>query len=183
MNMNYCPISSWKVHNWLLVGFHVKQKDIVIYGLNYGDTFSPVAKMAFACLFLSMAAMRHWPLERKSIWSNHLGLLLKGSLVIEDLIWFKIVTSSLFDMICCEANHSIFFKRSPLNKLIYIYGVHIGRLRYVLGIKVAQSKIGIAISQRKDALDILKETWMRDCKPIDTPMDLNISTKLGGALS
>ena len=30
-----------------------------IYGCHYGDTFSPVAKIAFVHLFLSMAAMRH----------------------------------------------------------------------------------------------------------------------------
>ena len=63
--------------------------------LDYGDTFSPVAKIAFVCLLLSMAAMCSWPLyqfdikmssfmvilQRKCIWSNHLVLLLKESLV------------------------------------------------------------------------------------------------------
>ena len=29
-----------------------------IYGSDYYDTFSPVAKMAFVCLLLSMATMR-----------------------------------------------------------------------------------------------------------------------------
>ncbi|RVX02464.1 Retrovirus-related Pol polyprotein from transposon RE2 [Vitis vinifera] len=33
-----------------------------IYGCNYGDTFSPVAKIAFVRFFLSMTAMCHWPL-------------------------------------------------------------------------------------------------------------------------
>jgi len=42
-----------------------------------------------------------------------------------------------------------------------------------LGIKVAQSKEGVVISQRKYALDILKETCMIDCKPVDCPMDPN----------
>ncbi|KAF3621221.1 hypothetical protein FXO37_32903 [Capsicum annuum] len=41
------------------------------------------------------------------------------------------------------------------------------------GIEVAQSKSGIIISQRKYALDILKETGMMGCRPIDTPMDQN----------
>jgi hypothetical protein len=36
----------------------------------------------------------------------------------------------------------------------------LGRLKYFLGIEVAQSKSGIAISQRKYALDILEETGM-----------------------
>ena len=30
--------------------------------LDYGDTFSPMAKMAFVCLFIAMAALQQWPL-------------------------------------------------------------------------------------------------------------------------
>uniref|UniRef100_A0A3Q7HPF3 Reverse transcriptase Ty1/copia-type domain-containing protein n=1 Tax=Solanum lycopersicum TaxID=4081 RepID=A0A3Q7HPF3_SOLLC len=46
--------------------------------------------------------------------------------------------------------------------------------RSFLGIEVAQFKSGIAISQRKYALDILEETGMTDCRPIDSPMDSNV---------
>ena len=38
-----------------------------IYGLDYSDTFSPVAKLASVRLFLSMAAMNHWPLYQLDI--------------------------------------------------------------------------------------------------------------------
>lgn len=38
-----------------------------IFGLDYGDTFSPVAKMASVRLFLSMAAICHWPLHQLDI--------------------------------------------------------------------------------------------------------------------
>jgi hypothetical protein len=38
-----------------------------IFGLDYGDTFSPVAKMTSVRLFLSMAAMRNWPLHQLDI--------------------------------------------------------------------------------------------------------------------
>ena len=33
-----------------------------IYGFNYYDTFSPIAKMTSICLLFSMAATRSWPL-------------------------------------------------------------------------------------------------------------------------
>ncbi|XP_014491791.1 uncharacterized protein LOC106754289, partial [Vigna radiata var. radiata] len=49
----------------------------------------------------------------------------------------------------------------------------LGRLKYFLGIEVAQSKEGVIISQRKYALDILEETGLTNCKPIDSPMDSN----------
>ena len=50
----------------------------------------------------------------------------------------------------------------------------LGRLKYFLGIEVAQSRSGIVISQRKYALDILEETEMMGCRPIDTLMDPNV---------
>ena len=50
----------------------------------------------------------------------------------------------------------------------------LGKLKYFLGIEVAQSNSGMVISQRKYTLDILTDTGMLDCKPIDTPMDPNV---------
>ena len=44
-------------------------------------------------------------------------------------------------------------------------------LRYFLGMEVARNKSGISVSQRKYILDLLKETGMLSCKPVDTPMD------------
>ena len=38
-----------------------------VYGSDYGDTFSLVAKIAFVCLLLSMAAMCSWSLYQLDI--------------------------------------------------------------------------------------------------------------------
>lgn len=38
-----------------------------IFGLDYSDIFSPVAKIAFVCVFLSMATIHHQPLHRQDI--------------------------------------------------------------------------------------------------------------------
>ena len=65
------------------------------YDSDYYDTFSLVAKIASIRLLLSMTAMRSWPFfnwisrmpffmvisPRRFIWSSHLVLLLRGSLV------------------------------------------------------------------------------------------------------
>ena len=39
---------------------------------------------------------------------------------------------------------------------------------------MAQSSSGIVLSQRKYALDLLEETKMLNCKPVDSPMDPNV---------
>ena len=50
----------------------------------------------------------------------------------------------------------------------------LGKLKYFLGIEIAQSNSGMVMSHRKYVLDILEETGMLDCKPADIPMDLNV---------
>ncbi|XP_028230537.1 uncharacterized protein LOC114410813 [Glycine soja] len=50
----------------------------------------------------------------------------------------------------------------------------LGYLKYFLGIEVAQSGDGVLIFQRKYALDILEETDMQNCRPVDSPMDPNL---------
>ena len=42
---------------------------------------------------------------------------------------------------------------------------------------MARSRQGILVSQRKYALDLLSETGMSGCRPIDTPMDPNTKLK------
>nr|KYP76939.1 Copia protein [Cajanus cajan] len=99
-----------------------------------------------------------------------------------------------------EADHSVFYRHSTagcIYLIVYVddivltgsdhHGISqikqhlchhfqtkdLGKLRYFLGIEVAQSTNGIVISQRKYALDILEETGLMNSKPVDTPMDPN----------
>ena len=49
----------------------------------------------------------------------------------------------------------------------------LGELRYFLGIKVMRSERGIFISQKKYVLDLLAETGMIDCKPVEMTIVVN----------
>ncbi|RDY13723.1 hypothetical protein CR513_01318, partial [Mucuna pruriens] len=40
---------------------------IQVYGLDYGDNFSPVAKITTICLLLAMVTIRYWPLHQLDI--------------------------------------------------------------------------------------------------------------------
>ena len=54
---------------------------------------------------------------------------------------------------------------------------NLDKLKYFLGIEVARSENGILLSQMKYVLNLLKETRMLGCKPIDTPIEVNHNLK------
>ena len=118
--------------------------------------------------------------------------------------WFGRFSSVVqeFGMLRSTADHSVFYHHNSSGQCIYLVvyvddivitgsdqdGIQklkqhlfthfqtkdLGKLKYFLGIEIAQSSSGVVLSQRKYALDILEETGMLDCKPVDTPMDPNV---------
>ena len=50
----------------------------------------------------------------------------------------------------------------------------LGKLKYFLGIEIAQSKSGVVVNKKTYALEILEKIGMLDCKPVNTPMDPNV---------
>ncbi|RVW25594.1 Retrovirus-related Pol polyprotein from transposon TNT 1-94 [Vitis vinifera] len=137
-----------------------------VYGSDYGDTFSPVAKIASVRLLLSMAAM--------------------GSLVLvcrlrPFSIWLETISSSMciylvvyVDDIVITGSDQDGIQKLKQHLFTHFQTKDLGKLKYFLGIEIAQSSSGVVLSQRKYALDILEETGMLDCKPVDTPMDPNV---------
>ena len=118
--------------------------------------------------------------------------------------WFGRFSSVVqeFGMLRSTADHSVFYHHNSSGQCIYLVvyvddivitgsdqdGIQklkqhlfthfqtkdLGKLKYFLGIEIAQSSSGVVFSQRKYALDILEETGMLDLKPVDTPMDPNV---------
>jgi len=202
-----------------------------IFGLDYSDTFSPVAKMASVKLLLCIAVMRHWPLHQLDIKNAFLHGNLEEEVYMEQphgfvahgessnmvcrlhksfygikqspRAWFDRFSTVVqqFGMMRSEADHSIFYRHSAqgcIYLIVYVYDIVIigsdeqiihqlkhnlytqfqtkdlGKLRYFLGIEVAQSKDGLVILQRKYAMDILEETCLLNAKLVDTLMDPNV---------
>ena len=48
---------------------------------------------------------------------------------------------------------------------------YLGPLKYFLRIEVYRSSEGIFLSQRKYTLDLLQETRMSGCQPVNTPIE------------
>ncbi|RVX06285.1 Retrovirus-related Pol polyprotein from transposon RE2 [Vitis vinifera] len=142
-----------------------------VYGSDYGDTFSPVAKIASVPLLLSMAALLSWPLYQLDIKNVFLHGDLAEEVYMEQPPGFVVQGES--GLVCSIADHSIFYHHNSSGQCIYLTK-DLGKLKYFLGIEIAQSSFGVVLSQRKYALDILEEIGMLDCKPVDTPMDPNV---------
>ena len=49
----------------------------------------------------------------------------------------------------------------------------LGNLKYFLGIEFARLTQEISLCQRKYAMDLLTETDIFDCKPVETPIEVN----------
>ncbi|CAL9011599.1 unnamed protein product [Prunus brigantina] len=165
------------------------------YGVDYLETFAPVAKLNTVRVLLSLAANRDWPLLQFDVKNAFLHGDLKEEIYMDlppgipvtskegvvcklrkslyglkqsPRAWFGRFAASMkkFGYVQSNSDHTLFLKRhkGKLTALI-IY--------YFLGIEVARSKHGIFLSQRKYILDLLAETGMLDCKPIDTPSEQN----------
>ncbi|KAK8919208.1 hypothetical protein KSP39_PZI021074 [Platanthera zijinensis] len=207
-------------------------------GIDYQDTFAPVAKMNTIRILFSCAASRRWDLLQFDIKNAFLngdleeevymdippGLVIKGSerkvcRVLKALYglkqspraWFRRLYKFMMKLgyIQSQADHTLFIKRKGnLISILIVYVddiiitgdyleeiIHLkeqlsrefevkdlGKLRYFLGIEVARSQQGIFISQRKYTLDLLEETGMLGCAPVDTPIEANhrIDADTGG---
>ncbi|RVW40843.1 Retrovirus-related Pol polyprotein from transposon RE1 [Vitis vinifera] len=115
--------------------------------------------------------------------------------------WFHRLTGVVkkHGFVQCQADHTLFMKHSKEGEMtlfiVYVDDIIItrddeegignlkkllarefeikdlGQLRYFLGMEVGRTKEGIVVTQRKYVLDLLQETGMLGCKPVDTPMD------------
>ncbi|XP_077222036.1 uncharacterized protein LOC143855868 [Tasmannia lanceolata] len=141
------------------------------FGVDYLETFSPVAKIPSVRVLLSLAVTHDWPLHQldvkntflhvdHSVFSSHSTA---GCVLLIVYVDDVIITGS-----DSEGIHrlKIFLQKEFSTK-------DLGRLRYFLGIEVAHSTRGLSLSQRKYVLDLLKETGHLGVKPASAPMDPN----------
>ncbi|RVW85208.1 Retrovirus-related Pol polyprotein from transposon RE1 [Vitis vinifera] len=141
------------------------------YGIDYLETFAPVAKLNTVRVLLSIAANLDWPLQQLDVKNAFLNGNLEEEVYMDPPPGFdEHFGSKVWD-------HVTEMDRLKKSLALEFEIKDLGSLRYFLGMEVARSKRGIVVSQRKYILDLLKETGMSGCRPADTPIDPN--QKLG----
>ncbi|PRQ31062.1 putative RNA-directed DNA polymerase [Rosa chinensis] len=199
------------------------------YGVDYDETFAPVAKINTIRVLLSLAANLDWPLQQFDVKNAFLhgdlheevymdlppgyGTSSKEQVVCKlkkslyglkqsPRAWFGRFTKFMKKIGYRQSNsdHTLFLKHQcgkvtaliiyvddmvvtgdDLEEIQRLQGQlssefemkDLGSLKYFLGIEVARGKGCIVLSQRKYVLDLLAETGMLDCQPINTPIEQN----------
>ncbi|RVW18959.1 Retrovirus-related Pol polyprotein from transposon RE1 [Vitis vinifera] len=198
------------------------------YGIDYTETFAPVAKINTVRVLLSLAANLDWPLQQFDVKNAFLhGELFEevymdlppGCMVSEkqcqkvcklkkslyglkksSRAWFGRFTKSMraFGYRQSNSDHTLFLKKQHgkiTALIVYVDDMvvtgtdpeerkalqnylsrefemkDLGHLKYFLGIEVSRSSEGIFLSQRKYALDLLQETGMSGCQPVNAPIE------------
>ena len=193
------------------------------YGIDFQETFSPVAKLNTIRILLSLAANLDWPLHQFDVKNaflhgdleeevymaippgySHSGsqqLVCKLEKALYGLkqsprAWFGRFCSAMnkYGYTQSDSDHTLFYRKRHEKIAVLIIYVDdmiitgddqdeidrlekrlseefemkdLGGLKYFLGIEVARTKEGISLSQRKYVLDLLTETGMLDCKPVE----------------
>ncbi|CAL8119606.1 unnamed protein product [Prunus armeniaca] len=156
-----------------------------VEGLDYGETFAPVAKLVTVRLLLVVASTRRWHLHQLDVNNAFLNGDLDEDVYMhlppgfgrkwetrvcklhKFLYGLKQASRQWNSLQDIEATKSYLLQQFKLKDL--------GQLKYFLGIEIAHSSKGIALSQRKYALEILEDAGQLGAKPADSPMEQNLS--------
>ncbi|KAA0055419.1 Retrovirus-related Pol polyprotein from transposon TNT 1-94 [Cucumis melo var. makuwa] len=154
------------------------------------ETFSPISKLNTVRVLLSIAVNKDWPLYHLDV----KNAFLNGDLVVEVYMSPPPGFEAQFDQQMCKLQKFLYVyvddivltgdNQTEISQLKQRMGDEyeikdLGNLKYFLGMEVSRSKEGISVSQRKYILDLLTETGMLGCRPVDTPIEFNC--KLGNS--
>ncbi|XP_074287804.1 uncharacterized protein LOC141612955 [Silene latifolia] len=160
-----------------------------VEGVDFYETYAPVAKMTSVRCMLAVAVIKGWFIEQLDVnnaflhedlneellgigWQNYrfvqsmaeysLFMLNRDGIFIAVLVYVDDMIVASNDKEACK--HFKYF----LNKSFGIKDL--GRLRYFLGIEVAHGSNGLFLNQQKYAMNIIEEAGMKGAKTAYTPI-------------
>uniref|UniRef100_A0A2N9GQS7 Uncharacterized protein n=1 Tax=Fagus sylvatica TaxID=28930 RepID=A0A2N9GQS7_FAGSY len=169
------------------------------YGIDYEETFAPVARLTSVRSLLAVAAVRHWPLFQMDV----KNAFLNGDLLEEVYMQPPPGYPDSQNQVCRLRRALYGLKQAPrawfakfssavaqqgftpsddtagicdLQKFLsqQFEMKDLGTLSYFLGLEVTSSSDGYYLSQAKYASDLLSKAGLTDSKTVSTPLELNV---------
>ncbi|CAA7404778.1 unnamed protein product [Spirodela intermedia] len=180
------------------------------YDIDYVETFALLAKLDTVKILIALAINLELELNQYDVKNAFLHGEIKEEIYMEPPPYYYSTLLDMKNLRYNHRNrdHTLFLKHSRSRGvtllLVYVDDIIISendkdelkalsqqlsnqfeiksleKLKYFLQIKAAYSEKGIFFSQQKYVLDLLKETWKIECKPINTPIDPNSTLGLVG---
>ncbi|GJY43502.1 putative RNA-directed DNA polymerase, partial [Tanacetum coccineum] len=160
-------------------------------GVDYHETFAPVAKLVTVRTLLTIATKKNWIIHQLDVNNEFLhgdldeevymkipqGFSRDGETRVDHSLFtyqvdgvYVVILIYVDDVIIVGNNtKKIQQTKKELDKEFNIK--NLGPLKYFLGIEVAKTSDGLVLSQRKYTLDILKDSGMLGCRPSAFPFE------------
>ncbi|XP_049367923.1 uncharacterized mitochondrial protein AtMg00810-like [Solanum verrucosum] len=148
-----------------------------IYGVDYSDTFSHVARLDTIKLLLAIAAQMEWKVFKLDVKSTFLNGILEEDIYVEQASGFvkhgtDILIMSLYvDDLLVTGNNTRLVEEFKEEMMQIFEMTDLGLMTYFLGMEIKPSKSEVFICQKKYAKEILKKFQMEECKSMSTPMN------------
>nr|GEV32453.1 hypothetical protein [Tanacetum cinerariifolium] len=165
-------------------------------GINFEDSFAPVARLEAIWIFLAYAAYKNmvvYQMDVKTVFlngnlreevyvsqpdgvvdqdnPNHVYKLKKALYRLKQAprAWYDMLSSFLIsqDFSKGSVDPTLFIRRNDNDLLLMSMK---GKISFFLGLQISQSLRGIFINQSKYALGLLKKYGFKSCDPVDTSM-------------
>uniref|UniRef100_A0A2N9FGK5 Reverse transcriptase Ty1/copia-type domain-containing protein n=1 Tax=Fagus sylvatica TaxID=28930 RepID=A0A2N9FGK5_FAGSY len=133
------------------------------YGIDYEETFAPVARLSSVRTLIAVSASRHWPLFQMDV----KNVFLNGEL-----------TEEVYMQLPPGFSQPLGFSHKGIQDLKRFLGQHfemkdLGPLSYFLGLEVSSSSDGYYLTQAKYTSDLISRAGITDSKIVDTPIEYN----------
>ncbi|GJS14759.1 retrovirus-related pol polyprotein from transposon TNT 1-94 [Tanacetum coccineum] len=142
-------------------------------GINYDETFAPVARMEAIRIFLAFATYMNFIVFQMDVKSAFLNRKLKEEVYVKQPPGFE---SSEFPDYVCKLDKALYgLKQAPRACIM-------GELTYFLGLQIKQDNKGISICQQQYTRNLLKKYEISDSSSVKTSMVLpnNLGPDLAG---
>uniref|UniRef100_A0A2N9FBP6 Integrase catalytic domain-containing protein n=1 Tax=Fagus sylvatica TaxID=28930 RepID=A0A2N9FBP6_FAGSY len=152
------------------------------YGIDYEETFAPVARITSVRSLLAIAAVHQWPLFQMDV----KNAFLNGDLTEEVYMQAPPGYSDCPDKVCLLRRALYGLKQAPrawfakFSSIVHQFGFSSSSHDTTLfirrsdkGLEVSSDSTGYYLSQAKYASDLLSRAGLTDTKVVSTPLEMN----------